>query len=129
AGGRGGARSLRPARSSRPARTPRSERTSGHGLPLNCRPMQKQAWSWTTPRLREPARMARWGPYGTPVLIFPTAGGDFQEIQRFHLVSALSELIERGRIKVYSIDGLCVRAWLAAKDTSPYDSFLYGDVL
>jgi esterase/lipase superfamily enzyme len=100
-----------------------------NGLPLNCRPMQKQAWTWTTPHFSEPARMARWGHYGTPVLIFPTAGGDFEEIERFHLVGALSEPIERGQIKVYSIDGLCVRAWLAGKDISAYDSFLYGDVL
>jgi esterase/lipase superfamily enzyme len=99
--------------------------------------MQKQAWTWTTPHLPEPARMARWGHFGTPVLIFPTAGGDFEEIERFHLISALGELIERGQIKVYSIDGLCVRAWLSAKHPpqdggrllQTHDSFLYEDVL
>ena len=48
--------------------------------------MQKQAWTWTTQRLPEPARMARWGHFGTPVVIFPTAGGDFEEIERFELM-------------------------------------------
>jgi esterase/lipase superfamily enzyme len=81
--------------------------------------------------------MARWGHFGTPVLIFPTAGGDFEEIERFQLVAVLDGLIDGGRIKVYSVDAVAERAWLAA-NTSPqecislqerYDSFLYEDVL
>jgi esterase/lipase superfamily enzyme len=99
--------------------------------------MQKQAWTWTTARLPQAARMARWGHFGAPVVIFPTAGGDFEEIERFQLVAALGELIEGGRIKVYSVDAVAARAWLAAT-TSPqecvrlqerYDSYLYEDVL
>jgi esterase/lipase superfamily enzyme len=99
--------------------------------------MQKQAWTWTTPRFPEPARMARWGHFGTPVLIFPTAGGDFEEIERFQLVGALSELLNGGRIKVYSLDGIVIRTWLSGR-TSPedcarlqerHDSFVYEEVL
>jgi esterase/lipase superfamily enzyme len=81
--------------------------------------------------------MARWGHFGTPVLIFPTAGGDFEEIERFRLIGALSALIDAGRIKVYSIDGIVVRAWLSgnqsaaacAKLQDAYDSYIYEDVL
>jgi esterase/lipase superfamily enzyme len=99
--------------------------------------MQKQAWTWTTPRLTAPARLARWGHFGTPVLIFPTAGGDFEEIERFHLIGALGGLIDQGKMKAYSVDGLAVRAWLSARVPSrddarvleSYDSFLYEDVL
>ena len=99
--------------------------------------MQRQAWTWTTPRFKEPARLIRWGHFGTPVLVFPTAGGDCEEIERFHLTSALGELIDQGRIKAYSVDGLAVRAWLSAPSTErasthlqdAYDSFLYEDVL
>ena len=99
--------------------------------------MQKQAWTWTTPRLPQPARMARWGHFGAPVLIFPTAGGDFEEIERFQLVAALGGLIDGGRIKVYSIDAVAVRAWLAATTSvrecvsleERYDAFLYEEVL
>ncbi len=101
------------------------------------RPMQKQAWTWTTQRLPEPARMARWGHFGTPVVIFPTAGGDFEEIERFQLIAALAGLIDGGRIKAYSIDGLAVRAWLSATSSrrdcarlqDRYDSFVYEEVL
>ncbi|MFL6602060.1 MAG: alpha/beta hydrolase-fold protein [Steroidobacteraceae bacterium] len=99
--------------------------------------MQKQAWTWTTRRLPQPARMARWGHFGTPVLIFPTAGGDFEELERFQLIAALGELIGGGRIKAYSIDGVAVHAWLSATRSGQdcarvqdaYDSFVYEDVL
>src|SRR6266702_1969699 len=102
-----------------------------------CQPMQKQAWTWTTRRLPQPARMARWGHFGTPVVIFPTAGGDFEEIERFQLIAALGGLIDGGRIKAYSIDGLAVRAWLSATSSrrdcarlqDRYDSFVYEEVL
>src|SRR3954470_18911673 len=46
--------------------------------------------------------LARWGHYGTPVLLFPTAGGDAEEIERQGLVAACWPLIEAGRVKLYS---------------------------
>lgn len=99
--------------------------------------MQKQAWTWTTPRLSEPARLVRWGHFGTPVLIFPTAGGDYEEIERFHLITSLETLITNGQIKAYSVDGIGVRAWLAANTSVQerqqlqfqYDTYLYEEVL
>jgi esterase/lipase superfamily enzyme len=83
------------------------------------------------------ARMTRWGHFGLPVLIFPTAGGDSEEIERFQLVASLGHLIDQGRIKVYSVDGLATRAWLSANQPpqacarlqEDYDTFIYGDVL
>ena len=68
--------------------------------------MQKDWVSWQTQRLPCPARVLRWGHYGRPVLIFPTAGGDLEEIERHGLVGALSGLIDEGRIKVYSVDSI-----------------------
>lgn len=62
--------------------------------------------------------MARWGHYGTPVLVFPTAGGDAEEIEREHLLAACSGLIESGRVKVYSCDSIAGRA-LATGAGSP----------
>ena len=41
---------------------------------------------WYSTRLKQEVGIARWGHFGTPVLIFPTAGGDCEEIERaeFH---------------------------------------------
>ncbi|HZO21204.1 MAG TPA: alpha/beta hydrolase-fold protein [Steroidobacteraceae bacterium] len=98
--------------------------------------MQRQVFTWTTRRLNEPAHMVRWGHFGTPVLLLPSAGGDCEEIERFGLIGALGELIGQGRIKIYSIDGLPVRTWLG--NASPqecvrfekrHDAFLCREVV
>lgn len=71
---------------------------------------------WHSDRLGQEIALARWGTHGTPVLIFPTAGGDYEEIERFHMVSALGQLIEDGKAKVYSMDSINGRAWLTGDD-------------
>jgi esterase/lipase superfamily enzyme len=99
--------------------------------------MQRETWTWTGSRLAEPARVVRWGHFGTPVLLFPTAGGDFEEVERFHLVRVLADLIEAGRIKVFSVDGIAARAWLrgthspqhCARVQSAYDAYIYEEVV
>ncbi len=74
----------------------------------------KEAFRWHSPRLHQEITITRWGHYGAPVLIFPTAGGDGEEIERMQLISAIAPLLDAGRIKVYSLDSLAGRA-LAAK--------------
>ena len=99
--------------------------------------MDKRNWSWTSQRLPETARVVRWGHFGTPVLLFPTAGGDYEEVERFHLVGALAPLIDAGRIKVYSIDSVAGKHWLRGEDSPEYcsrvqnlyDQFVYSEVV
>lgn len=68
--------------------------------------------------------MVRWGHYGKPVLLFATAGGDAEEVERFHLIGAVGDLIQNGRIKVYSIDSVAGRAWLSGEHSPEYCSRL-----
>jgi esterase/lipase superfamily enzyme len=56
------------------------------------------------------------------VLLFPTAGGDFEEVERFHLIRVLGELIEAGRIKVYSVDSVAGKTWLQGTHSPEYCS-------
>jgi len=99
--------------------------------------MQRESWTWTSTRLPEPARVVRWGHFGTPVLLFPSAGGDCEEVERFHLVGALAPLLDSGRIKVFSVDGIAARAWLrgtisaaeCARTQSLYDAFIDTEVV
>ena len=99
--------------------------------------MQRESWTWTSTRLSEPARVVRWGHFGTPVLLFPTAGGDAEEVERFHLVGALADAIDKGRIKVFSVDGIAARAWLrgthppehCVRVQSLYDAYLDAEVV
>lgn len=61
---------------------------------------------------------ARWGWWGTPVLLFPTAGGDAEEMERFKMMVALRPLLEAGRIKVYSCDSVAGQV-LTRRDRTP----------
>ena len=70
---------------------------------------------WHSERLGQEVTFVRWGAVGKPVLIFPTAGGDAEEIERFHLVGSVSELLEAGRIKIYSCDSVAGRAMLSGE--------------
>ncbi|MCB9798052.1 MAG: hypothetical protein H6741_35690 [Alphaproteobacteria bacterium] len=68
--------------------------------------------TWTSPALEREMSVARWGHFGTPVLLFPTAGGDPEECERFLMIRVLTPLIEAGRIKVYSCGSISSDAWL-----------------
>jgi esterase/lipase superfamily enzyme len=59
--------------------------------------------------------VARWGEVGTPMLIFPTAGGDAEEIERFLVIDTLAPYVEAGRIKIYSCDSVAGAAMLAGE--------------
>ncbi len=99
--------------------------------------LARQTWSWSTPRLPEPARVVRWGHFGQPVLLFPTAGGDFEEVERFKMIQVLAPIIAAGRIKVYSVDSVAGKTWLAgthspeycARVQNLYDAYVYEEVV
>jgi esterase/lipase superfamily enzyme len=74
------------------------------------------AESWYSERLSRHITLRRWGEMGVPVLVFPTAGGDAGEIERFGLVEALGPLLAAGRIKLYSVDSIAGRAWMDGDD-------------
>ena len=58
--------------------------------------MTKTASRWYSQRIEQEIGLVRWGHWGQPVLVFPTAGGDAEEIERMHLIGALAPLIDGG---------------------------------
>ena len=72
---------------------------------------------WYSSRLQHDITLARWGTWGQPVVLFPTAGGDAEEVERMHLIASIQPLIDAGRIKVYSFDSVAGKA-LAEKQGS-----------
>lgn len=66
---------------------------------------------WHSSRLGCDVTLARWGDVGQPVLVFPTAGGDAEEIERFQLIAALRPLLEAQKVKIYSCDSVAGAAW------------------
>ncbi len=80
---------------------------------------------WYSERLHEPISLARWGSYGTPVLVFPTAGGDAEEIERNGLVAACGELIDTGRVKLYSCDSVAGQAMVTKCGSFEHQTWLF----
>ncbi|MBT8486097.1 MAG: hypothetical protein HKO59_06360 [Phycisphaerales bacterium] len=84
----------------------------------------KATTRWYSHRMECDTTLARWGTYGTPVLMFPTAGGDAEEIERFLMIDALGPLLEGGKIKIYSCDSTAGAAWLSGDHSPEYCSRL-----
>jgi esterase/lipase superfamily enzyme len=78
----------------------------------------KERSAWYSQRLERDVTVVRWGTFGTPLLLFPTAGGDAEEIERFHIIDTLRDHLDAGRIKIYSCDSVSGRA-LLAEEGSP----------
>jgi esterase/lipase superfamily enzyme len=74
----------------------------------------KEVYPFHSPLLNTQTQIVRWGSYGVPLLLFPTAGGDAEEVERFFLVKRLAPFIHEGRLKVYSIDSVNGRNWITA---------------
>jgi esterase/lipase superfamily enzyme len=99
--------------------------------------MDKLRSSWYSPRLRRDVTVARFGHYGTPLLLFPTAGGDAEECERMLMIRALSPLIDAGRLKVYSPDSIAGQTWIDRKVDprhkawvqNQYDGYVYEELL
>ena len=75
---------------------------------------------WYSQRLGHEITLARWGETGQPVLVFPTAGGDAEEIERFLMIKALGPLLEAGKIKIYSCDSVAGSVWFNKTGSPDY---------
>jgi len=96
----------------------------------------KETVHWYSPNIEQDVQLVRWGHFGAPVLVFPTAGGDAEEIERFLMVRVLEPLLNAGRIKLYSIDSVAGRAWISGQHSpefcsklqNRFDAFVYHEV-
>ena len=50
--------------------------------------MQREIHKWYSPSLFKEMEIVVYGHYGTPLLMFPTAGADFLEYERFKLIES-----------------------------------------
>ncbi len=99
--------------------------------------MEKVRATWYSPRLRQDVSVARFGHYGAPLLLFPTAGGDAEECERMLMIRALRPLIDAGKLKVYSCDSIAGQAWidkgLSARHKAwvqnQFDGYVFNELL
>jgi len=75
---------------------------------------------WFSDRLQADITVVRWGTFGTPVLVFPSAGGDAEEAERHGLVNACGPLLAEGRVKLYSVDSVAGQAMMTKSGSPEY---------
>ncbi|HEV7374848.1 MAG TPA: alpha/beta hydrolase-fold protein [Pyrinomonadaceae bacterium] len=99
--------------------------------------MERRTTAWYSQNLGMEMPLVAYGHAGYPLLMFPTAAADFLEYERFHLIDAISPLIEAGRVRAYSINSVN-RYSLLNEQASPqwkaellsrYDRYVTDEVL
>lgn len=82
--------------------------------------MKTEYHKWYSERLNRDMELKVYGHNGKPFIIFPCQNGRFYESEDFGMIGALSGLINDGRIKVFTIDGIDSESW-ANYEMHPYD--------
>src|SRR5689334_24293110 len=99
--------------------------------------MERRTTSWYSQNLNMEMPLVVYGHAGPPLLMFPTAAADYLEYERFHLVDAIKEFIEGGKIRAFSINSVN-RYSLLNKEAHPswkvemltrYDRYVADEVL
>lgn len=67
---------------------------------------------WHSPALGLHMPIATYGDRGRPVLLFPTAAGDFLEAERMWLIKSVEQMIFAGRVRLFVIDNLNRNVWM-----------------
>lgn len=84
-----------------------------------------------------PIHMWRFGDFGAPVLVFPSAAGMAHEWDAHGMTQALGDLLEGGKIKLYCVESNVSEAW-TRKESDPawriqrhmaYERFLLEDLV
>ncbi|MFO7623194.1 MAG: alpha/beta hydrolase-fold protein [Anaerolineales bacterium] len=76
--------------------------------------MQIEYQRWWSPHLGQDMELKVYGYFGKPVLVFPAQGGRFHEFEDFGMVAAVSQFIEAGQIKLFTVDSLDQQSWANA---------------
>ena len=74
--------------------------------------MQVEHHGWHSERLGRELGVRVYGHYGSPILVFPTSGGDEWEYERQGMVEALAHHVDAGRIKLFCVGSVNDEGWL-----------------
>ncbi len=111
--------------------------TGGSALQFIDPNLPKDIFGWRSPRLGLDMPIVRYGTWGHPLLLLPTAQADFLENERFFLVKAIEKYIFEGRVQVFSIDSINKHAWMnsripvheAARRQALYSGYVEEEVI
>ena len=73
--------------------------------------MHREHHRWYTGRLGREMDILVYGHYGSPIVVFPTSGGDQREYEGQGMIDALGHHIDAGKVKLYCIDTANNQSW------------------
>jgi esterase/lipase superfamily enzyme len=88
--------------------------------------MQREINGWHSPSLNKHMEIATYGHYGFSLLLVPTAAADYLEYERFHLISALKDVISAGKVKVFSINSINRESWMNSDMHPPHKAIRHN---
>jgi esterase/lipase superfamily enzyme len=74
--------------------------------------LPRELFGWHSPRLDMHMPIVRYGNWGHPLILYPTAQSDLLDCERFFLIKSIEPLIFAGRITVFSINSINEHAWM-----------------
>jgi len=66
--------------------------------------MRTEYHHWYSGRIGREFGVVVYGHWGPPLLMFPTSGGDEWEMDRQGMIGALADVIDAGRVKVFTVN-------------------------
>lgn len=99
--------------------------------------MHKEYHKWYSPNLDKEMEMNIYGHYGKPFIVFPCSRGRFFDFEGQGMIDKISQFIEDGKVKLYSIDSVDCESWYNF-DVSPaernarheqYDKYVVDEVV
>jgi esterase/lipase superfamily enzyme len=91
---------------------------------------------WWSPNLNQDMELKVYGHYGKPVIVFPCQGGRFYEYEDFHMIDAIHEFIDGGKVKLFTVDSVDNQSWAnwnahpsdRARRHEDYDRYIVQEV-
>ncbi len=81
--------------------------------------MQRRYETFYSPAVGRDMQVLAYGHYGTPVIAFPSGGGQYHDFEDNGMVAAVGHLLEAGKLKLYCPESLDKESWLRV-DTDPH---------
>lgn len=92
---------------------------------------------WWSDHLNQDMELKVYGHGGKSVVVFPAQGGRFFEYEDFGMVNSLQELIEAGRLRLFTVDSIDGQSWAnwnvhpaeRARRHEDFDRYIVEEVL
>jgi esterase/lipase superfamily enzyme len=90
-----------------------------------------------SPAIGSSGSVVAYGHWGRPVLAFPAEGGSAWDLEHQGMVGAVADLIDGGRVKLYSVDAFDAESWSnqglpleeRARNHERYESWIVDQVV